>query len=96
MFVRVYREREQKELLINLDSVWKIEVTYGIPGDNGSARQVTLNAGLKNPKALRYYRVFVGDEKILLEGHPDDPVIKVFEDIYKKAAKGPPEASADA
>jgi hypothetical protein len=88
MFVRVFRPKEQKEILVNVNSVWKIEVSYTMP-DKGPHGWVTnLKDGLENPDAVRWYTVFVGSEEITLPANPNDPVVKLFEEIYKNAVKG--------
>ncbi len=92
MFIRVYREQEQKEILFNTNSIWKIEVTYAVPGPPESDRlyATSLERGATDPGAVRVYRVFVGSEEILLlSTDPDDPALKVLNDIYKDAVKGP-------
>lgn len=86
MFVRVLRPRDQKEILVNVNHVWKIEVQYALPGGN-MGWLTSLEEGAKNPDAVRFYRIFVGSEEISLAENPDDPVVKVFEQIYKDAVK---------
>ena len=94
MFIRILRPRERKELLVNVNHVSKIEVEYAMPGGDGDYWRTSLDQGLTNPEALRCYRVFVAGEELLLVANPDDPVIKVFEDIYKGAIKGPDKPAA--
>jgi hypothetical protein len=91
MFVRVYRPREDKELLININSIWKIEVMYAAPNQSGGYTVVGLRTGMKNPEAVRCYEVFFGNERSWLISEPGDPVMKVFEEIYNNATKGPEE-----
>jgi hypothetical protein len=100
VFIRIFRPHERKELLVNVNHVSKIEVEYAVPGNDGNYWRTSLDQGLTNPEAVRFYRVFVTGEQLLLAANPDDPVIKVFEDIYKGAVKGPdkpaePGAAAD-
>lgn len=57
-------------------------------GDDGDYYRTSLERGLNNPEAVRFYRVQVAGEELLLAADPDDPVMKVFEDIYKDAIKG--------
>ena len=85
MFVRIYRNREEKELLINTALVWKIEVEYGVT-DGSRIFGTSLDEGATNPETIRVYRIFVGSEVVLLPG--DDPVAWVFERIYRNAVKG--------
>jgi hypothetical protein len=48
----------------------------------------SLKDGLNNPDAVRIYRVHVAGEEFRLAANPNDPVVKVFEEIYKNAIKG--------
>jgi hypothetical protein len=86
MFIRVLRPGEQKEILVNLNSVWKIEVTYAIPKEK-TLFPTMLDEGKRNPEAVRIYTVYAGGEVIKLMGAPDDPVVKPLEEIYKNAIK---------
>ena len=88
MFIRIFRPSEGKEILVNVDHVSKIEVEYAVPGNDGKYFSTTLEAGLNSPEAVRFYRVHVGGETLLLAANPNDPVVKVFDEIYKKAIKG--------
>jgi len=88
MFIRVIRPKEEKEILLNVANIWKIEVSYGVPSEGTAILYGTsLRDGAENPEAIRLYKVFVGSETISLVGNPNDPVIKVLEDIYKDALK---------
>lgn len=89
MFIKVIRKSEDKELLINVSHIWKIEVQYAVRLGRALAAG-SLKDGENNPDALRIYTVFVGNEKIRLRGDSDDPVIKVIEKIYKNSIKGIP------
>lgn len=100
MFIRIFRPQDRKEILVNVNHVSKIEIEYAVPGGDGNYWRTSLEQGLTNPEAVRFYRVFVAGEELLLAADPDDPVMKVFEDIYKNAVKGPdnpakPDAAAD-
>lgn len=88
MFIRVYRHREDKEILINVNSIWKIEVTYAVADGSGRPFSTGLKEGIKNPDARRMYKVFFGSEESTIAGEPDDPVMKLLEQIYKDAVKG--------
>ena len=78
-----------KELLVNTDHITKIEVEYAIPGE-GKAEDthIDIEHGLDNADAVKWYRVFLGAEEVVLRSDPDDPVVKVIEEIYNKAIKG--------
>jgi hypothetical protein len=91
MFIRVYRRKEDREILLNVANIWKIEVQYAIPASEpgGMGFMVGLAEGINNPNAVRVYEVFAGSEQIrMVAEDPDDPVIKVLEQIYKDAIKG--------
>jgi hypothetical protein len=64
-FIRVVREDRQppygsREILINLNTVWKIEVTYGRPIEEGSRKHAAIPVaeGLKDERAIRFYAVY--------------------------------------
>jgi hypothetical protein len=80
-----------RELIVNTDHISKIEVEYHIP----EVGDVDVEDGLDHAEAIKRYKVFVGPEEIVLKSDPNDPVVKIIEDIYKNAVKGkcekPPE-----
>ncbi len=93
-FIRVVRENHEppygsKEILINLDTVWKIEVTYGLPAEEGSRKYVSIPVAdaLKNEHAIRFYDVYAGSERIRIDAQPDSVVCQAIEKIYKDAIK---------
>lgn len=89
MFLRIVRAREDKEIFVNVNNIWKIEVEYAERGGKGKmAGKVSLESGLKNPNAVRIYTLFVGSEVVRLEANPDDPVAQVIEKIYNESIKG--------
>jgi hypothetical protein len=87
MFIRIFRPSERKELLLNVNLISKIEIEYAMPGNDGNYWRTSLEVGAANPEAVRFYRVHVAGEVLLLEASPDDPVMKVFEGIYRDAIK---------
>ena len=87
MFIRVFRRLEEKELLVNVDHIWKIEVEYNVQGSEGLFWSTSLKEGAENPGAVRIYRLFVGGEVILLKSDPGDPVMNVIEEIYNASIK---------
>jgi hypothetical protein len=44
--------------------------------------------GRSTPEAIRWYRVFVGSDAILIKSEVGDPVTAILEGIYKNAVKG--------
>lgn len=87
MYVRIYRRNDDRELLLNVDHVSKIEVGYSVPGDKGDYWCTTVADGQTDPSARKIYTVFVGGESYTLSANPDDPVMQVIEGIYKSAVK---------
>ena len=47
-----------------------------------------MKEGYTNSDATKWYGIFVGTDEYLLRTDPDDPVTKVFADIYNNAIKG--------
>jgi hypothetical protein len=86
-FIRILREREDKEILINVNSIWKIEIEYVMKPTNPGemAGTCSLRKGIADPEAIRIYTVFVGGEKFKLVAKPDSKVMRVLEEIYKNA-----------
>ncbi len=87
MFIRIYRPNEGMELLVNTSHISKIEVQYGVRGADGNYHKTSLEEGLKNAEAVRFYRVYVSGEELFLVADPSDPVAKIFDDIYRSAVK---------
>ncbi|MGI9078104.1 MAG: hypothetical protein ACR2G6_12380 [Gemmatimonadaceae bacterium] len=87
MFVRIFRRTERKEVLFNVNHVSRIDVEYAAPGSDGNDWSTTLQTAYTTPEPVRYYKVHVGGEVFNLRSNPDDPVMKVFEDVYKNAIK---------
>ena len=88
MFLRFYRPIEDKEVYIDSNSIWKIEIDYSERDDAGRFWRTSLGNGIKFPDAVRHYRIFVGSEQLYLRSNPDCPVIKVIEDLCKQSIKG--------
>jgi hypothetical protein len=43
-----------------VNNIWKIEVTYAVPGDSGQFFATGLKQGIEIPQARRMYKVFFG------------------------------------
>jgi hypothetical protein len=80
-FIRLRNVMEQREELINVAMIWKIEVEYGTVR-NGQANKVGLEAGLKNPNAVRFYRIFVSGQAFFIASDPNSAGMKLIEEIY--------------
>jgi hypothetical protein len=88
MFIRIFRPREDREILVNVDHISKIEVKYAVPRGQGKYDQILVEDGLEDPEAVRWYCASVAGEIFQFPADPSDPVMKVFDDIYKNAVKG--------
>ena len=88
MFVRIYRPNERKEVLVNVNHISKLEVEYAVKGEDGDYHSLDAKRGLADPGAARFFRFEVSGEEFLLQADPNDPVMKVFDEIYKSAIKG--------
>lgn len=91
-FIRLIRETERKEILLNTDNINKIEVQYAVPSKKSGDTMlhgVTLHEAATNPEAIRLFKVFFGSETCLLRSLPNDPVVRVIQDIYDRAIKSP-------
>jgi hypothetical protein len=93
-FVRVFRRDEGRitgEVVFDTDRISRIEVEYAVrPTDPGSKllRPVDTATGLKDENAVRCYRVFFGGDSVFLMANPNNPVVKIIEQIYNDAVKG--------
>ena len=86
MFLRLVREREGKELLVNVDHIALIEVTYEIPPDApGEQIQVAPSERAGHPEAVRVYRVLVGNELLSIPTDPKNAALKAIEQVYRDA-----------
>lgn len=88
MWIRLFRAREDKEILVNVNTIWKIEVSYVIPGPNQRGFEVSLEKGLSDPEAIRVYKIFFGSETANLSADSDSPAIKAIQEIYDNSLKG--------
>jgi autonomous glycyl radical cofactor GrcA len=87
MFLRIFRPAEEKELLVNIDHITKIEVKYVVPGEKGEYWTTTLKEGVENPQAKRRYTIHVAGEVIRLLADEEDRVRAAIERIYQEAIK---------
>ena len=89
MFFKIRRPADRIELLVNVAQISKIEVWYAVPrhleGTRLHHERVSLDEGLNNPEAVRFYDVFVAGESIFLAADPDSKLLAVIEEIYKNS-----------
>lgn len=89
-FIRILKPDDGMEVLYNVNHITKIEVLYGVRSKNPDdfrLHGVSLREGLSSPDAERVYRLYFGSEKVLLPASPDDPVIRVIQNIYNNAIR---------
>jgi hypothetical protein len=86
-FIRILDE--EKEILIPLHAISKIEVRYAVKGPKpgGPGFLTSLKAGMENPDAIRVYKICVGGDEYLLPANPESRVMKILEEIYKNTIK---------
>jgi hypothetical protein len=90
MFARINREDENKEVLINLNRISTIEMSYGISDDGTNFTQVSLRRGASDPTAVRMYKFMIeGKPFSFAARNPDDPLTKALGKIYNDVLKGP-------
>jgi hypothetical protein len=94
-FVRIYKKAEGgrplREILVNVGHISKIEVEYVVPSgmpERSRYQGTSVEAGQEDENAVRIYNIHVGGEVFVLESNPNDPVLKIIDDIYKAAVKG--------
>lgn len=87
MFIRIYDQTKQKELLVNLSHASLIEVQYAIPTEDGHFRQVILDQGIHDERSVRCYTIHVAGQKFLLEPNLNSQATRAVEEIYKNAFK---------
>lgn len=67
MFLR--KEFEDREVFINTDLIWKIEVSYSRPSKaTGTEWAVLIAEGGEDPGTTRWYKVFIGNEIFIVRG----------------------------
>jgi len=76
------------ELLINVNSIWKIEILYFLPNGDKQLLMTSPTEAASNPDAIRYYHIFFGSEEGMLGSDPNNAAAKVIEEIYRNATKG--------
>jgi hypothetical protein len=85
-FIRLLEQ--DKEVLINVHAIWKIEVRYALPKKDGGYTPCSMDEAADNPEALRFFHVFTGPGQVCIKNDPDDPVCKVIDEIYRNSIKG--------
>jgi len=86
MFLRVSRPHEEQEVLLNVDQITKIVVSY-VVGSEPNFTKTSLQDGSHNAQARRVYQVHVGAEVVRVVSKPEDPVVRVLEELYRNSLK---------
>jgi len=96
MFARIYREDQNKEVLINLNYISLIDVTYAVlSADGRHYADIALRDGVNDPKAVRLFKFKVDGERFVISAkNPDDPLAKALGQIYNDAIKGLPKVQS--
>src|ERR1035438_4970696 len=85
-FIRLLEQ--DKEVLINVNAIWKIEVRYALPQKDGKGyTSCSMAEGSDNPEAIRFFHVFTGPGQVCIKNDPDDPVCKVIDEIYRNSTR---------
>ncbi|HEV8066565.1 MAG TPA: hypothetical protein VGP76_02430 [Planctomycetaceae bacterium] len=88
MWIRVGVPKEQKEIVFDMDKIWKIEALYIRPPAEGTIGiKTTLNDGATNENVIRWYKLYVGTEVIDLPANPTSKAMQIIADIYNNAIK---------
>jgi hypothetical protein len=86
-FIRLLEK--DKEVLINVNAIWKIEVRYALQQKDGPGfTSCSMDEGADNPEAIRFFHVFAGPGQVCVKNDPNDPVCKVIDEIYRNSIKG--------
>lgn len=77
---------ENKEILINLATITRIEVIYTIENEK-TIIPASLHGGRLEPSSVRRYRVFAGDGLFEFQADPNNKAFAAIEQIYKNAIR---------
>lgn len=83
-FVRTVDLLEQREVLLNLNFIWKIEVEY-LSEKDGKWATLFLATGRSDPKAIRRYSVHFGSQIVRCAFDESSEAFKIIEEIYKSS-----------
>ena len=56
-----------------------------VPGNETRLASVALETAKHDANAIRWYMIHVAGEEFALYGDPDNPAVKIIEEIYKSA-----------
>ena len=74
-FIRLLEK--DKEVLINVHAIWKIEVRYALPKKDGQGyHSCSMDEAADNPEAIRFFHIFTGPGQTCIKNDPDDPVCR--------------------
>lgn len=90
MFIRLFKKVKEKtegEFLVNLDHISLIEVKYILPTQGPLGYLATVEEGLSNPDANRWYTISVAGETFHVPFRSQCPVSAALEKIYRESLK---------
>ena len=87
MFIRIMKD--ERELLLNLDHVSKIEVWYVIQDPKNPTKDYEISSSVAATavEAIRKYRINVGGEWYLIDSDPSGRIGLALSSIYEKSLK---------
>jgi hypothetical protein len=78
-----------REFLLCVDKIWKIEIIYGTLSNDGKNLWKTFaKDGMNDPNCVKGYILYIANETHLVTSNPDCPVMQEIEKIYMNAIKG--------
>ena len=86
MFIRVSKQKNGKEVLLNVHHIWKIEVEYGVLSKERTFSRIKMDQVASTANAVRLYRIYNGKQAVRVLARPNDPASKVLDDIYREAS----------
>ena len=89
MFIRLYSGQglKRRELLVNLNHVSQIEVTYCISMGDDQYNAILVDEGMENPNAIRCYKFSVGGEEHRIIADVESNVANALSKFYDDAIK---------
>ena len=90
MWIRFLDYQNKREVIFNSDFIWKIEVQYAFVAEQLGTISPPLPLRMipDDPGAVRFYYVFVQNEKFTLDPRDDGPAAEAIRRIYNEAIKG--------
>ena len=84
MFIKIPKIGDGRETLVQVSSIWKIDVQYCCRDEQGRPI-IDSRRGRDDPEAVTSYTIYYGSEKAVLWADPDNPAMQVIEQLYNDA-----------